>query len=367
MLACARLGAIHSVVFGGFAANELAKRIDDAKPKLILSASCGIEVNRVIPYKPLLDGAIELAQHKVRALRDLPAAAGDGAARARARPRLERGAGRRRARRVRAGCRHRPALHPVHLGHDGHPQGRRARQRRPRRRAQVVDERRVRHGRGRVLLGGLRHRLGGRPLLHRLRAAAQGLHHDPLRGQAGGHARSRRVLAPHRRARRERALHGADRVPRDQEGGPARDAHGQARPRALPHAVPRGRALRSRHAALGGGAARACPSSTTGGRRRPAWPIAANCVGLGMLPVKPGSPTKAVPGLRRPRAGRGQPGDAGRPDRLDRPPAAAAARMPADALEQRRRVRDVLPDEASRPLPDGRRRLQGRRTATSTS
>src|SRR6266702_4580711 len=65
MLACARIGAIHSVVFGGFASNELAKRIDDAKPKLILSASCGIEVNRVIPYKPLLDGAIELAQHKV--------------------------------------------------------------------------------------------------------------------------------------------------------------------------------------------------------------------------------------------------------------------------------------------------------------
>src|SRR5947199_2335931 len=65
MLACARLGAIHSVVFGGFASNELAKRIDDAKPKLILSASCGIEVNRVIPYKPLLDGAIDLARHKV--------------------------------------------------------------------------------------------------------------------------------------------------------------------------------------------------------------------------------------------------------------------------------------------------------------
>src|SRR5499425_2888084 len=65
MLACARLGAIHSVVFGGFASNELAKRIDDAKPKVILSASCGVEINRVIPYKPLLDGAIELAQHKV--------------------------------------------------------------------------------------------------------------------------------------------------------------------------------------------------------------------------------------------------------------------------------------------------------------
>ena len=65
MLACARIGAVHSVVFGGFASNELAKRIDDAKPRLILSASCGIEANRVIPYKPLLDGAVDLATHKV--------------------------------------------------------------------------------------------------------------------------------------------------------------------------------------------------------------------------------------------------------------------------------------------------------------
>jgi propionyl-CoA synthetase len=65
MLACARIGAIHSVVFGGFAAKELATRIDDAKPKLIVSASCGIEVNRVIPYKPLLDQAIQMARHRV--------------------------------------------------------------------------------------------------------------------------------------------------------------------------------------------------------------------------------------------------------------------------------------------------------------
>ena len=64
MLACARIGAIHSVVFGGFAAKELATRIDDAKPKVILSASCGIEGARVIPYKPLLDEAIKLAKHK---------------------------------------------------------------------------------------------------------------------------------------------------------------------------------------------------------------------------------------------------------------------------------------------------------------
>jgi propionyl-CoA synthetase len=67
MLACARIGAIHSVVFGGFAPKELATRIDDAKPKLILSASCGIEVNRVIPYKPLLDEAIKLAKFKPEA------------------------------------------------------------------------------------------------------------------------------------------------------------------------------------------------------------------------------------------------------------------------------------------------------------
>ncbi|MEK9684278.1 MAG: propionyl-CoA synthetase [Rhodospirillaceae bacterium] len=64
MLACARLGAVHSVVFGGFAAHELAVRIDDAKPKVIVSASCGIEPGRLVKYKPLLDGAIEEAEHK---------------------------------------------------------------------------------------------------------------------------------------------------------------------------------------------------------------------------------------------------------------------------------------------------------------
>ena len=64
MLACARLGAVHSVVFGGFAAPELATRIDDARPKVILAASCGIEFDRVIPYKPLLDAAVQRAAHK---------------------------------------------------------------------------------------------------------------------------------------------------------------------------------------------------------------------------------------------------------------------------------------------------------------
>jgi propionyl-CoA synthetase len=64
MLACARIGAIHSVVFGGFASNELAVRIDDAKPKAIIAASCGLEPNRIVEYKPLIDSAIELASYK---------------------------------------------------------------------------------------------------------------------------------------------------------------------------------------------------------------------------------------------------------------------------------------------------------------
>jgi len=64
MLACARLGAVHSVVFGGFAANELAVRIDDCQPKCIIASSCGLEPGRVVHYKPLLDGAIEMAGHK---------------------------------------------------------------------------------------------------------------------------------------------------------------------------------------------------------------------------------------------------------------------------------------------------------------
>ncbi len=68
MLACARLGAIHSVVFGGFSSKELAARIDDAAPKLILTASCGIEASRTVPYKPLIDAAIEMASAKPEAV-----------------------------------------------------------------------------------------------------------------------------------------------------------------------------------------------------------------------------------------------------------------------------------------------------------
>ncbi|MBV8175494.1 MAG: AMP-binding protein, partial [Verrucomicrobia bacterium] len=67
MLACARIGAVHSVVFGGFAPKELATRINDAAPKLILTASCGLEPKRIVPYKPLVDEAISLAERKPQA------------------------------------------------------------------------------------------------------------------------------------------------------------------------------------------------------------------------------------------------------------------------------------------------------------
>ena len=66
MLACARLGAIHVVVFGGFAPNELATRINDSKPQIIIAGSCGIEPGKIIEYKPMLDKAIELAKYKVK-------------------------------------------------------------------------------------------------------------------------------------------------------------------------------------------------------------------------------------------------------------------------------------------------------------
>ena len=68
MLACGRIGAIHSVVFGGFASNELASRIDDSKAKILVTASCGFEPGRTVEYRPLVDGALKLAKHNLKRL-----------------------------------------------------------------------------------------------------------------------------------------------------------------------------------------------------------------------------------------------------------------------------------------------------------
>ena len=210
MMACARLGAIHSVVFGGFAANELASRIEDCGPKLIVAASCGIEPSRVVEYGPLLNRALEIVggDHPRCVILQRPQAeaalvegrdvsweqAVDGA--------------------EPAGCVTVQATDPLYVlytsGTTGVPKG-------------IVRDTGgyavalqwsmgAIYGAdpGDIVLGGLRHRLGRRPLVHRLRAASAGLHDRPLRGQAGRHTRCRRVLARVRGARGGCVVHRAD-------------------------------------------------------------------------------------------------------------------------------------------------------------
>ena len=175
MLACARIGAVHSVVFGGFAAKELATRIEDAQPKLIFSASCGLEPGRIVQYKPLLDEAIRLSSVKPQACIILQ----------RPQQACELVGGRdhdwaelrakaisaEKIRRLRAGARDRSTLYPLHLGHDGKAQGRGARQWRAPGRAEMVDVQSLRHQARRGLVVRFRHRLGGRAQLHHLRTA----------------------------------------------------------------------------------------------------------------------------------------------------------------------------------------------------
>ena len=196
------IGAMHSVVFGGFAAHELATRIDDARPRVVLGASCGIEVNRIVPYKPLLDAAIAEARAKPEACVVLQRPMCRRRSGAGPRPRLA-GAG--------SGCRARPIA---------------CRSRRPTRStssiprarpvfrkascATMADMRSRWRGRcatstassRRGVLDRFRCRLGGRAFVYRLRAAAPRLHLGHVRGQAGRHPGCRRLLAGHRSSTR---------------------------------------------------------------------------------------------------------------------------------------------------------------------
>jgi len=267
MLACARIGAVHSVVFGGFAAKELAVRIDDAAPKVIVSASCGIEVKRVIEYKPLLDRAIELATHKPERCVIL------------ARPQAEARLGERDvdwatavAEAGPADCVPVLATDPLYIlytsGTTGKPKG-------------VV---RDNGGHAVALRWSMANIYDVGPGEVMFTASDVGwvvghsyIVYAPLltgattvllRGQAGGHAGRRAVLAGRRRTRGEGAVHRAHRVPGDQEGGPEGRAARRLRPVGLPVPVPGRRAARPGDAALGAGPAQGAGPSTTGGRPR---------------------------------------------------------------------------------------------------
>ena len=237
--------------------HELATRIDDAKPKLIISASCGLEPGRVVAYKPLLDSAIAMSQAQARRLPHPAARAaalrtrGQAATSTMPTPLPASGPRAPMSTAFRS-----LATDPLYIlytsGTTGQPKGIVRDNGGHMVALEMVDGERIRRQAGRGVLGGLRRRLGGRPFLYRLRAAAAWLHDDPLRGQAGRHARCRHLLARHRRARRRRAVHRADRFPRHQA---ARTRTATFVPKydlsTIPHAVPRRRARRPGHHQMG--------------------------------------------------------------------------------------------------------------------
>ena len=369
MLATVRLGAIHSVVFGGFAAASLAARIDDARPKVMVTSDAGMRMGKMIALKPLVDESIRLAQ--------APAAARD---RRRPRARQVDDARRRAAtsttpplREKHAGAKvpvdlarvQRALVHPLHERHDRPAQGRAARHRRLRRGARRLDAPHLLLEAGRGVLLHLRHRLGGGPLVHRLRAAHQRLDHDHVRGRADAPRRGRLV--------EDRAgLQGdvdvlvAHRDPRAEEAGPGVDEEVRHLEPALP--VPRRRAARRAHRALGRASRSAARSSTTTGRPRSGWPILTACPGIEDTPRKFGSPSFA--GVRLPREAQAR-GDrrGGRRQREGRAVHRAAAAAGRDDHDLgRRRSATSRPTTSRSPTRWSTPRSTGRRaTRTATT
>ena len=269
MLACARIGAVHSVVFAGFSAEALRSRVEDSGAKLVITADEAPRGGRRTPLKANADKALagpvrrapaRRAPHRRRGALDRGprhlAARGDGA---RLRPLPAGGDGRRG-----------PALHPLHLRLDRPAQGRRAYHRRLPRLRRDDPPVRLRLPRRRHLLVHRGRGLGDRPQLHRLRAARQRRHHADVRGRADLAGRQP-LLAGLREAQGQHLLHRADRDPRADGPGPrvGRQVRSlvAAHPRLGRRAdQPRGMELVRR----GGRPAAAARSSTPGGRPRPA-------------------------------------------------------------------------------------------------
>ena len=257
MLACARIGAVHSVVFGGFAPAELAARIEDARPKVIVSASCGIEPSRVVEYKPMLDAAIERSSHQPEHCVDPAARAGAAAmgerdldwADADAPGRHDRPGASRSRRPTRSTSSTPPAP----------PAGPRAscattaatRWRCAGRWRNIFDV-----GPGEVwwTASDVGWVVGHSYIVYAplLAGCTTVLYEGKPVGTPDAGA-FWRVVAEHGVSR---AVHRADRDPGDQEGGPGRRADGRARPVLAAHAVPGRRAARPRHLRLGERAAR---------------------------------------------------------------------------------------------------------------
>ena len=362
MLACARLGAVHSVVFGGFAAHELAVRIDDARPQVIVlgvlrhrgrSASSRTSrcSTRRSPRRAHAPEHCVILQRPQLAAELTPGRDLDWASRRR-----------RGARADACRCGDRPALHPLHV---------RARPARPRASCATTAATRSRSrwsmpnvydvDPGEVVLGRVRRRLGRRPLLHRLRAAADRRTTVLYEGKPVGTPDAGafwRVVAEHG----VNALFTAPTAFRaikkeDPDGGAARRATTCRRFArcSSPASDSTPRPTSGRATLLG------VPVVDHWWQTETGWPIAANCRGLEPMPVKPGSPTMPVPGLPRarsstPTATSCRAGERGR----DRDPAAAAAgRLPTLWNDDERFV-GVVPGALPGLLPHRRRRLHRR-------
>ena len=230
MLACARIGAVHSVVFGGFSSESLRDRINDAQATLLVTADGGWRRGQVVPLKQMADVALEGTPSikNVVIVQRLHGLAGAGAREGRARPLVSPSdAGGLVRLRARAHGRRGHALHAVHVGHDGEAEGDRPHDRRIPGGHLRHDQVGVRSQGGRRLLVHRRHRLGDRPQLRRLRTAGQRRDGGDVRGRARLAAEGS-LLGDRRALRRDDLLHRAHRHPRVHEVG--HRVAGEARP-----------------------------------------------------------------------------------------------------------------------------------------